>query len=182
RAALFVRRLRTEGEMRDITQDEANRWTALAEEHGFTNDEGEVALGRFTVERVERTAFPIKTSPSRFAPSRQWWQASTPRPWRKRNRRSGSNATRRANSSCPAAVAAPFRENERGIGARGGAPELVDTATALRDALWPDSLLPPDFDTITFVLPDDDGTPLVHEPIPPETLIRIRLKSTTRRP
>jgi hypothetical protein len=37
--------------MRKVTQAEAEQWIELAHEHGHTDEEGNVALGRFVVEK-----------------------------------------------------------------------------------------------------------------------------------
>jgi hypothetical protein len=46
--------------MRAATQEEAERWTALAEAHGFTNETGDVALGRFIVESVDESGLTLR--------------------------------------------------------------------------------------------------------------------------
>jgi hypothetical protein len=46
--------------MRRVTAEEAAYWQELAEEHGFTDEDGNIALGRFRVERVDRNTIALR--------------------------------------------------------------------------------------------------------------------------
>jgi hypothetical protein len=154
--------------MRNVTQEEAERWIALAEEHGFTNEAGDIALGRFNVESVDghsitlRVLTPIvageytegldrKEPPIMFdrTPSGEiiipgrWWQHL-------------------------------FEK----VADEADLDEETSTAAAAlaRTSAFGDALLP-DVETISFVVPDESGNPVVHEALPPEGTIRLQLRA-----
>jgi hypothetical protein len=154
--------------MREVTQAEAASWTALAEEHGFTNESGDLESGRFTVESFEggtltlRTITPIvaglytedlrrKTPPIMFdrtaggeiiLPGR-WWAHALERfgDW---------------------------------LDEAGEAEQAAAARQLAREASFPDVALPADTDTIAFLSPVDDEL-VVHEALPPNGVIRVRL-------
>jgi hypothetical protein len=153
--------------MRDVTQEEGERWTALAEQHGFTDEAGGIALGRFTVESIDeqsvllRVITPIvaggytdglekKEPPILFdrTPNGQiiipgrWWQHLF--------EKVSDDADLDEESSKAAAAFA-------------------------RTSAFGDALLPLDFETISFLVPDGSGNPVVHEALPPEGTIRVEL-------
>jgi hypothetical protein len=149
--------------MRQVTHEEAERWTAKAREYGFVNAEGNIALGRFVLERDETgqlyvefvTPCPAgfydeelrpKTPPILFdrtptggiiLPGR-WWQLTFER----------------------------LSEDE-------AVPAEVRKGTALmsRGVEFGDAILPPDTDTISFLAPDWEGELVQHEALPPGTRV-----------
>ncbi len=55
-------------------------------------------------------------------------------------------------------------------------PDIRRTAAvAARSVRVSDGLLPADTDTIEIKAPDSQGNPVVHEALPPETVVRIQL-------
>jgi hypothetical protein len=152
--------------MRKVTRREADAWTALAEQYGFTDAEGDVALGRFDMEATaggllihKITPIPAglysealerKTPPIRFdrtpageiiLPGR-WWQL-----WFERVQEL---------EELPAAM-----RRDAGVAATG--------------VVFPDILLPADTDTIVIDAPDWDGRLVAHEALPPGGQIRLTL-------
>jgi hypothetical protein len=160
--------------MREVTQAEAASWTALAEEHGFTDESGDLEPGRFAVESFEgdtltlRTITPIvaglytedlrrKTPPIMFdrtaggeivLPGR-WW----------------AHMLERLSDGL---------EDAGDLRAAAGARQLA------REASFLDVALPADTDTIAFLAPVDDEL-VVHEALPPNGVIRVRIRLRSRR-
>ncbi len=154
--------------MRKITLQEAHEWMALAREHGYVNDDGDVALGRFQVEETPggqlRLTFltPViagmyseelqpKTPPILFdrtpdgriiIPGR-WWQAMFE----------------------ALAEIESVQEDERRL-----------SAVAARHIVVGDALLPPETDTIEMRVPDEDGAYVNHEALPPGTVLCVNLR------
>ncbi len=150
--------------MRKVTKEEALRWTRLARQYGFTNEQGEFQLGRYVIEGEAEGTFvkfitPVpaglyteelkkKTPPILFdrtangeiiLPGR-WWQLMFDKVSQ--------------DSEAPAHV--------RQI-----------AALATRSVSVSDAFLPPEFETISILAPDDDGNLVVHEALPPETRIPL---------
>lgn len=155
--------------MRKITQQEADEWMALAYEHGYVSEDGEVALGRFQVEQVTEGRLRLtlitpviagkyseelqpKTPPIMFdrtpegniiLPGR-WWQHMFER--------------MAGDGDIPA--------EERRLG-----------GIAARHVFVGDALLPPDRDTIAMSAPDESGEYVTHEALPPGTVIYLDLRA-----
>lgn len=153
--------------MRKVTKREADEWMALARQHGFVNEEGQVALGRFQTEpaaggRIKITFLtPViagpdtedlrpKTPPILFdrtpdghiiLPGR-WWQY----------------------------MFEQLAEDESVPG------DIRRTAAlAARHVFAEDALLPPDTDTIAMAVPDATGAMVTYEALPPGTVGCINL-------
>lgn len=158
--------------MRKVTEREAQQWLALAQEYGFVDADGNIALGRYVIEQapgglVIRFITPVpaglysdkdlvpKTPPIMFdrdgnghivLPGR-WWQLMFER----------------------------LSEHE-------SAPPDVRrmAAVAARTVVAKDCLLPPEFETIEFMAPNDSGELVAHEALPPDTRIPILMRPTRR--
>jgi len=158
--------------MRKISQEEAKRWTELARNHGFVNDEGAIALGRFIVEgSSDETGYMIiefitpcpaglfgenlqpKTPPIMFDrtatgelifPGR-WWQHM-------------------------------FEELSKHAATP---PERQTARIASRHVICSDAHLPADTDTISFLAPDEQGNLIVHEALPPGTRVPMEIRPKT---
>jgi hypothetical protein len=152
--------------MRKVTQEEADRWMQVAEEHGFADGKG-MALGRYVTEGMENGAMTIrfitpvpaglysedlrrKTPPIMFdrLPSGEiilpgrWWQLML--------EKLSESEEAPADVRKTAALAA----------------RMVDVT---------DGFLPADTDTIEIDAPDDDGNLVTHEALPPGTVALIRI-------
>jgi hypothetical protein len=156
-------------DMRAITQEDAERWTSLANEHGYVTDDGNILIGRYTIEEglrsdsmsirviipiiagpytdlLERKTPPImfdRTDDGRIVLPGRWWQR---------------------------------------LFEKVSEDESVDddlaayAAAASRQLVFEDVYLPADFETISFLaaLVDSDGDePVQHEAIPPDTILRV---------
>jgi hypothetical protein len=152
--------------MRAVTADETRRWTELAEEHGFSDEDGSIALGRFVMTDRRSDRFEIKivtpllarrytedlrekSPPIMFdrtpdgeiiIPGR-WWQELFER------------------LSEDAVI--PDENAALAFRAAHGAVTAGDT------------LLPAETDTIAFELPDEDGERVTYEALPPGGRIHI---------
>ena len=158
--------------MRKITRAEYERWIAMAREHGFVNEEGQVALGRFTLEASDeghltlRFLTPVpaglyseelqkKTPPIMFdrtetgeiiLPGR-WWQLM----FEKLSKE----------SSVP--------------------PDVRRTAAiAARVVVVSNAFLPANTDTIEMSAPDEDGNIVLHEALAPDTIAYLKLSPESR--
>jgi hypothetical protein len=154
--------------MRKITKAEADRWTDLAAQHGFINEDGDVAIGRFVIEDAAgwsggmtlRIITPIvasdytedlikKTPPIKFDRNEAGEIILPGRWWAHMFERVGES------------------------------PELSDEAALAasrlaREASFHDITLPADFDTISFSAPDSDGRLVEHEALAPEGRIHLQ--------
>lgn len=153
--------------MRDVTPAEAERWTTLAAEHGFTDEAGDIAPGRFKVvgldeqlvtlqvitpivagsytETLEKKEPPIRfdrTAAGEIILPGRWW----------------------AHMFESLSDSADLSQDER-----------TGAARLARFGRFTDVLLPPESETIGFVVPDENGNHVVHEAIPPETLLGVRV-------
>jgi len=154
--------------MRKITEQEADQWMALAQEHGLVNDDGEVALGRFQVEEapngqlrltfltpvvagmyseeLRRKRPPImfdRTPEGQIIIPGRWWQAMF--------------------EALAETEAAP--DETRRL-----------SAVAARHVFVRNALLPPETDTIAMSVPDEDGAHVTHEALPPGTVLCVNLR------
>jgi hypothetical protein len=155
--------------MRRVTREEAEAWTALARQYGFINADGDIALGRYVLERddngqtwvrfitpvvasfhTERDARP-KTPPILFErtdageiilPGR-WWQRAF--------------ESVAADETVPADV------------------RRIATVAA-RSVLVSDCLVPATVETISFLAPNDVGELVVHEALPPGTRVPLMMQ------
>ena len=156
--------------MRKVTQKEAEEWTTLAAEHGFVNDEGGIALGRFTIDEEEsvdkriviRIVTPIiaplythqgnklksppilfdRTTDGQIIIPGRWWADMF-------DRMSGDSK-----------ISEPIAEKAF----------LVS-----RKSEVPDMFLPPSTDTISFRAPDENGQVITFEALPPGGKIVLNL-------
>jgi hypothetical protein len=154
--------------MREVTQAEAERWTALAQEHGFANEDGDVLPGRFVVEDMEGDTMTLRLITPIIA----------------------DHYTENLEEKMPPIM---FDRNAAGeiiLPGRWWADmfervsdrvELTDheatTAISLeRNAKYADIRLPADTDTIAFTAAGPDGNPVTYEALPPEGRIQVGLE------
>jgi hypothetical protein len=153
--------------MRRVTQQEGERWRALAQQHGFGSVEGRFVLGRFIVEARDEhglvlcvlTPIPAsldaenpqlnrppvmfdRTPADEIVVPGRWWQVMF------------------ENVSEDAAAPAEMRQMAANIAA----------STICRDIL-----LPADSDTVQIAIPDSQGNLATYEALPPETRMRARI-------
>lgn len=153
--------------MRRVTQQEAERWRTLAQQHGFGSAEGRFVLGRFIVEDRDENGLvlcvvtpilagldaekhQLKTPPVMFdrtpadeivVPGR-WWQLMF--------------------ENVSADVAAPAEMRQM-------------AASVAATTICSDVLLPAHSDTVEIAVPDSQGNMATYEALPPGTRMRARL-------
>jgi hypothetical protein len=155
--------------MRNMTKREAERWLALAREHGFGSSEGRFALGRFIVEGRDAdrltlsviTPIPaglhrpnIRTTPPPIMFDRTpageiivpggWWRLM-------------------------------FDQVTQDEGAPAAMRQMAATIAAT--VVCSDALLDADTDTIEISASDSEGNVIPHEALPPGTQIRVSLQA-----
>jgi hypothetical protein len=155
--------------MRRIQKSEAAAWTALAQSYGFADAAG-IALGRFVMESTEEPG----TLCMRFI---------TPVP-------AGLHSDQTLRKKTPPIL---FDRDPAGCIILPGRwwahmfeklsedahvpPDVRQMAQiAARTVVVEDLVLPVDFETIEFLAPDEDGTLVLHEALPPETRIPLVLR------
>jgi hypothetical protein len=154
--------------MRPVTAQEAERWLSLAEEHGFTDDDGDIAIGRFRVARADASMITIRfitpivaglytddlhekqppvmfdrTASGEIIIPGRWWQHLFEQ----------LSDDKQENDNVRAQA---FR----------AAHGCINVG---------DGYLPADTDTIEFRVPDEDGRLVVHEALPPGGTISLQL-------
>jgi len=151
--------------MRRVTREEAEAWTSLARQYGFMNASGDIALGRYVLEPEA---------------GQTWVRFITPVV-------AGLYTERDARPKTPpilferteaGEIILPGRWWQRMFEALGGdesVPEDVrrSAAAAASTVLVSDCVLPEDFETISFLAPNDAGEMVVHEALPPGTRIPL---------
>jgi hypothetical protein len=153
--------------MRPVTAAEVEAWSALARRHGFMNEAGDFAFGRYIVETtaggdvsiVFITPVPAglytedlqpKTPPIRFDRTSGGEIILPGRGWQRTFERISEDET------------AP--------------PEIRHIAgLAARHVQATDARLPPDTETIAILAPDDQGRMIPHEALPPGTRVSLQL-------
>ncbi len=149
--------------MRKVTREEAAESAALAREHGFLSENGDIAVGRFKLVSGEGIEFITPVAAPLYSPDLQRKQPPilfdrTP---------SGE-------------IILPGRwwahMFERGNELEGiSSDDRRAAALMARHGEFSDILLPAERDTIEFALPDESGQPVVYEALPPGTLVRLRI-------
>jgi hypothetical protein len=156
--------------MRNVTEQEAENWLALAREHGFGSSEGRFALGRFIVEGRDAGGLVLSViTPIPAGLRRQSVQAKTPPIMFDR--------TSAGEIIVPGdwwrLMFEQVTQDER-------APAAMRrmAATIAATIVCHDALLPADTDTIEISTPDLEGNVVPHEALPPGTQIRVRLHAS----
>ncbi len=154
--------------MRKVTPQEVKEWVELAEAHGHTDAHGNVAPGRFTVSQERPGEYVLTLVTPLPAPPR------TP-DLRRKTPPIMFDRTPDGDIVLPLGRWLDFMFEEA---SRDQPPEGRMLARALSRAAFTagDAILPAETDTIEFVLPDEDGNPVVVEALPPGGHITIRLK------
>lgn len=152
--------------MRRVTREEAERWTALARQYGFTNEQGDFQLGRYIIEADAGGMFVRFITPVPAGMYTEDLKKKTPPIMFTRTARGEIILPGQSWQTMFETVS---RDPDAPAEVRRSAAEAAASVTV------GDVLLPPDFETISIVAPDADGNLVVHEAIPPETRIPFNI-------
>ena len=153
--------------MRNMTEREAERWLALAREHGFGSSEGRFVLGRFIVAGRDADGLVLSVI--------------TPIPAGLHGRNVQAKAPPIMFDRTPAGeIIVPggwwrlmFKQVNQDKSAPAAMRQMAATISAT--VVCDDALLPADTDTIEILTTDSEGNVIPHEALQPGTQIRVRL-------
>lgn len=165
-------------QMRPVTKEEAEAWTALARQYGFVNEQGDLALGRlvfekFGLERVGAARIYVRfITPVPAGLYTEDLQRKTP--------------PIRFDRTAEGEIIIPGRWwhlNFERLGEDASAPPDVrqQAARMARHARFSDALLPASLETIAIVVPDEKGEMVPHEAVPPGTRAVILVEGSPER-
>lgn len=149
--------------MRRVTDEEAERWEALAREHGFVNERGDLIPGRIRIDKVASGQLHITLlTPAPAEPRTEDLQAKPP-PILFDRTPSGDIVL--PGRWCQYVL--EFLQADLTL-----APEIRARAAFLsRHGQFPNVILPPNVETVMFLMPDSTGKEIAYEALPPLTQI-----------
>jgi hypothetical protein len=156
--------------LRPVTPEEHERWTALAAAHGFVNEKGDVALGRFVPAGVKRVpggfTLTLQTITPILAPARGAdLQEKEPQIMFDR--------TEQGDLIFPGRWFVDLFEAMRDDPDQ--EDEMRVAASAIAKGVRSDVLLPAETETIAMVAEGPSGEPATFEALPPEGVISLVL-------
>lgn len=149
--------------MRRVTDEEAERWEALAREHGFVNERGDLIPGRFRIEKV--------------MPGQLHITLLTPAPAERHTEDLQRKAPPILFDRMPSGeIVLPGRWSQYVLESLHTDPTLppeirAGAAVLSRRGQFPNVILPPDVETVMFLIPDSTGKEIPYEALPPLTQI-----------
>ena len=162
--------------MRKIQQAEAESWTALARQHGFTDAEGNIEIGCCVIEPDGRGTSCMRfitPVPAGLYDSMTLAKKTPPILFDRDDAGRIIVPGRWLQYMCEELAEDDRAEDDR------VPPSVREIASiAARSGIFEDYHLPPDFETIEFMASDDEGNLVLHEALPPETRIPMAIRLT----
>lgn len=148
--------------LRRVTEEEAERSEALARKHGFVNERGDLIPGRIRVEKV--------------TPGKIHITLLTPAPAEPRKEQLQAKASPILFDRLPSGeIVLPGRWTKHVLEFLHRdptvSPEIRAALPQPARVLFPNVVLPPDVETVMFLMPDSTGKEIQYEALPPLTRI-----------